>query len=48
MSVDEDNEDEPQRSGNGLHTHKPFSVFVLQCFPVGDDVGNVLECNTFR
>lgn len=48
MSTDEDNKDEPQRSRNGLHTHKPSQSLWLQCFPMGDNVKNVLECNTLR
>lgn len=35
MSTDEDNKDEPQRSHNGLHTHKPFSVFAASVFSYG-------------
>lgn len=35
MSIDEDNKHEPQRSHNGLHTYKPFSVFVASVFPYG-------------
>lgn len=35
MSIDEDNKDEPQRSSNGLHTHKPFSVFAASVFSYG-------------
>lgn len=35
MYKDEDNKDEPQRSCNGLHTHKPFTVFVTPVFSYG-------------
>lgn len=35
MSIDEDNKDEPQLSHNGLHTHKPSSVFVVSVLSFG-------------
>lgn len=36
MSIDEDNKDEPQLSHNGLHTHKPSSVFVASVLSFGE------------
>lgn len=35
MSIDEGNKDEPQLSHNGLHTHKPSSVFVASVLSYG-------------
>ena len=35
MSIDEDNKDEPQRSRNGLHAHKPCSVIAASMFSYG-------------
>lgn len=35
MAIDEDSKDAPQLSHNGLHTHKPSSVFVASMLSYG-------------